>query len=299
MLSEVVILPQLPSDVLKLLMQAKRSVDARLRFGENPAAVYETAREFVRRASKEVPPGWDDREALERLSDANAVVVAAAAASLENFPKELSVEALMPLSDLFGSIGREHEASGKHEDALERYVLGLRILITLQAHRPYFRLNKIVFWLSSRVAGVVGHLAAEKAIGPRDTLIIFDKNMEQFVRLFEDVDFEVPRSMCLVAYARHTLQLGRERVQLLREELLSEAERVRPQDQSHKARLTRELDAILAQAAQIMVNAHEPAFRWDLTPTQANTGEYTPASLVYPGETKEAAPPARRSQPQS
>ena len=263
---ELITVGELPRDVLALLEKAKDEAISELRFEAEPSLVFSKASRAVRRVSKELSPGSRDIGALRALSDANAAVVAAVCvSSLDSFPHELTVEALVPLTNLYGSIGRELEAGNKYDEALERCLSGLSTLSIYRTYRPWNPVvDKIAFWLILRAATVVGVLAAQKGFHIPDMLDVFDSNMEPFVVLLGDGDFQVPRSASVLSYARQrmTQKTSALEMQRMRDELREIALIVEPRAPAGKSRFSIDLGAILAQIDLRTSNSSRPAFRW-------------------------------------
>ncbi len=256
---------QVLPDALALLEKGKKDVQAALRFAAHPAAIRQHALETVRKISRKVPSDSRDLDLLAQLSDANAVVVATYSASgTEQFPREVPVDALLPLANLYGSLGREHEARTQFDEALERYIAGLGILTTLRMHRPWFTVDKVAFWLMLRTAGSVGYLAAGKGMSARQTLMVFGNNMERFFPLLGGGDVTVHRGACLVAYARRKVALGidREEIDVLREELSQLAGGLEFYWPDSAARFYRDFEAIIGQMDQLQSDSNLPAFSW-------------------------------------
>ncbi len=256
---------QVLPDALALLEKGKKDVQAELRFAKHPGTIREYALETAREISRKVPSDSRDLDLLARLSDANAFVVASYSASgTEQFPREVPVDALLPLANLYGSLGREHEARTQLDEALEHYIAGLSTLITLHMHRPWFTIDKVTFWLMLRVAGAVGYLAAGKGMSARQTLSVFDNNMERFLPLLGNGDVDVHRGAGLVIYARRKVALGIDRAEIsvIREELFQLAGGLTFHGPGSAERFYRDFEAIIGQMDQMQSDSNQPAFRW-------------------------------------
>ena len=265
-LTEIIAIGELPRDLAALLENAKEAVVTKKRLDGDPEAVLTYAQRKAKQASQLLTPGSRDSDALRKLSDANAFVVAAASApEIERFPQELPVKGLIPLANLYGSLGREHEARERLEDALQRYLSGLYTLTTYRVYRPWNEVvGKITFWLMLRAATVVGVLAAHKGLKILDALKVLGTNMEPFMPLLGDEgDFQVPRSACALAYARQRLsQMSWDAdVAGLKEEINAVALEVEPMAPLSKVRFSNDLQSVLAQIDLRLRNTR-PVFHW-------------------------------------
>ena len=97
--------------------------------------------------------------------------------------------ALLWVANLSGSVGRELEAQHSDDEALDRYVLGLRVLMMLKARQPWYPLDKAAYWLMSRAATVVGELAAQRGMQLSHMIDTFNSNMAPFAELAERAQY--------------------------------------------------------------------------------------------------------------
>jgi len=259
---EFLAVADLPADVLALLRKARTEVASRRRLGEEAAVIHERALKAVSAKARNLSANSTDLDKLGDLSEANALVVAAA--SPGDLTAEVAVDGLLPLANLFGSVGRELEARGEPDAALDRYLRGLRLLVTLRVHRPWYSVSKVSYWLMARLGSIVGRLAAERPIGLRDMLVAFDSNMEPLLGLLGDGDTRAPRAFAALAYARRFLALysGPSEAESLRHELTTLTSELEPRQGPAKERFDGELQTIFAQLEVNCAPIGHGAFRW-------------------------------------
>lgn len=257
----------LPDAVQRLLREMSKTVKSRLR-SEESEVVERALSADVKRALAAASIDAASPEELEALSDANAAIVALTSSWLGNrFPKEVAVDSLIPLSNLLGSIGREHERRQEPEMALEYFVRALQALLTLRILRPWFMVNKIAYWLMLRVATVVGSSAVERGLTLDETLGLFDSNMDAFVGLLGTDDPRASRAFTAISFARAavTKPSSDEDLRRLRNELLARESDLTPRNPGARAHFERELRLLLSQL-ELHSSKQEPAFNWTLKP---------------------------------
>ena len=255
----------LPEDVVARLHNAESRVMRNRLRKMSAEELYQDASEKAAHAFRSVPPNSTDARLLGNLSDANALATAAASPSCaSDFPNRVSIGALLPLANLMGSAGREREAAGQDDLALDRFMHGLKVLQQLRAHRAMTSIPKAAYWLMSRAASAVGRLAAEKQLTLLQMLRDFDSNVELYLPLLGDGDVHAPRAFAAVAQVRHALAASEtsdypERLGAELTHLLGELE---PDTSNARTRFRREVDAILAGITAATAETRPPGFRW-------------------------------------
>lgn len=261
---ECISVGSLPEDVRARLTRAwgrqRRSSDV-----GDPDTLGRAAWDEARLAFKRVPANSSDAEVLGRLSDANAAVVAAMSADCgRGFPGRISIDGLLGLVNLFGSVGRELEASGQRELALARYMRSLKLMKTLVGYRRVPEVEKAAYWSMSRAATVVGQLAAEKAMSLHEMLADYDENLKVYDDLLGDEgDPSVPRVFAALGQARWALHndANPRYGSVLVRELQDLAPVIEPRNRDAAKRFRLQLDALLTEVFEPGQD-DEAGFRW-------------------------------------
>ena len=168
---------------------------------------------------------------------------------LSGFPRRVSAQSLLWLANLCGSIGRELELQQRAEEALERYMLGLRLLVMLRARRPWYALDKVGYWLMARSAPIVGELAARRQMSFEDMMEVFNENLEPYAGLLRDGSTRTPVAFALLAHARSLLNIvaGTQEVGSLRDDLIRVAPMAEPAEGAARQRFNGELRALMSE----------------------------------------------------
>lgn len=222
------------------------------------------AARLARTAFQSVPANSADVSLLRRLSDANAfAAVCASAASLDVFPMRVPVDALLPLANLFSSVGRERQIAGRLNLALARFIRALDLIRVLRGFRQVSEIEKAAYWSMSRAAQVVGELAAGKKISLGSLLDDFDSNMNAYRDLLGAGDYKAPRAIAAIAMVSEAISNsnGSSYTKSLLDELASRSFEIEPMDDGARRRFRAQMSSLVGQLELADENA-TAGWRW-------------------------------------
>ena len=268
--TESVPLSRLPDDVVAAMEAAKeRLARATVPGGPSRDARLAAARAAAKTATEASNQAPSAEDLVERLSAANADMCAvASSAQLDEFPREVSVEALLSVANLAVSVGRRHQLDGDLESALDHFVAGLRVVRAFRAYSRVASVDQAVYGIAARAGAAVGAIAARRRLNLATMLDALDRNVVgQYENLMTNGDLSGPRAFAVVALLREALRTAAgvndlEYLRGLRGDIVARREELAPRAENARQRFDSDLAALLAEAAARLGEETNSGFNW-------------------------------------
>ena len=267
---EWVPLGTLPPDVLQAMSDAKdRARRAGVPPGLDRNARLRAARATAKAATDASNEAPSSTESVERLSMANADLAAVASlAHLDEFPRAVSVDGLLPVANLAVSVGRQHQLQGDRQAALDHFVAGLGLVRAFRAYSRVASVDQAVYGIAARASAAVGAIAAGRRLDLAATLEALDRNIiSEYQSLMTNGDLTGPRAFAVIALLREALRTATASedftyLRCLHSDIVAARDGLAPRADNARRRFDSDLAALLGEVGARLGEETRSGFRW-------------------------------------